>query len=425
MVLVFQLRYHPPMEGYVPRAIEPVLREVVAQFPAVALTGPRQTGKTTLLKQLFPGHAYLTLDDPLTLQRAVEDPELLLQTAGEPLVIDEIQQAPSLLPLLKLRIDADRSRRGRFILTGSQQFGLMRNLSESLAGRVAILELSAFGLPELWSAGASPFAGTSAWEAFELAGLRGLFPEPALLPWGDGPRGSKRWYAAFVQTYLERDIRGIHDIGSLREFGRFLQLLAARCAQQLNFSALATDVGVSANTIKRWVSVLEASRMVFLLPPFHRNLGQRVVKSPKVYFTDIGLVCYLTGISDAAQLLQGPTAGPLFENLCIQEAVKACLGTGERPRFSYLRISGGLEVDLLVEAGDRLQPFEFKLNASPRTSMARALDRFQESFAALSPQPGCLVSLSDRRDALTRQTTLLPFVDFLRRITLPMAPSDR
>lgn len=401
------------MASYVPRDIEPTLRQMLGQFPAVAVTGPRQSGKTTLLQHVLPDYVYLTLDDPLVRRQALEDPELLLDEAGERVVIDEIQYAVSLLPYLKMRIDRARERTGRFVVTGSQQFAMMKNLGETLAGRIGLLELLPFGVGETARGLGRKTGKWEARAAFVHTCLRGSFPEPALRTRVD----PDRWYAAYIQTYLERDIRSIYDVGSLREFERFLQLLAARCAQVLNLSVLAAEVGVGVNTIKRWVSILEACRIIYLLPSYHTNLGKRIVKAPKIYFLDCGLVCYLTRLRDAEHLLRGPMAGPLFENFCVQEAVKVFLAEGVQPRLYYLRTKAGLEVDLLVEGADgRVAPFEIKLSRTPRVEMAGALAKFRKEFAAIAPLPGGLVSLSERKGRLTEDVRMLPLEGFLDEV---------
>ena len=394
------------MKNYIPREMEPVLRDMLKQFPAVVVTGPRQAGKSTLLQHVLPDYPYITLDDPLVRQQALDDPELLIDTAGKRLVIDEIQYAPSLLPHLKMRIDRQREKKGRFVLTGSQQFVLMKNLGETLAGRIGLLELPPFSVSEADRAGAAPDTR----RAFERACLRGSFPELITTP----RLNTHRWYASYVQTYLERDIRTVYDVGSLREFEHFLQLLAARCSQTLNLSTLAADVGVAVNTIKRWISILEACRIVYLLPPYHSNLGKRTIKSPKIYFLDCGLVCYLTRLSDAGHLMNGPLAGPLFENFCIQEAFKVMLARGGTPRFYYLRTKAGLEVDLIVEgANGALYPFEFKLTRTPRREMGGAISRFRSQFGKLKPATGGLVTLSDQAMPLVRDVRLMPLGIFL------------
>jgi uncharacterized protein len=407
------------MPAYVTRDIEPVLHEMIAQFPAVAVTGPRQSGKTTMLQRVLPSYAYVSLDDPLVRAQALDDPELLLDMSGDRLVIDEIQYAPSLLSHLKMRIDRQRDRYGAFVLTGSQQFGLMKGLGETLAGRVALLELLPFTVHEIASAAEGAGDAVDTRTVFLRACLRGSFPEVVLRP----ELAAERWHAAYVQTYLERDIRSLYDVGSLRDFERFLRLLAARCAQALNVAGLASDVGVAANTIRRWLSILEAARIVYLLPPYHNNLGKRITKAPKVHFLDCGLACYLTGVRDPAHVLGGPLAGPLFESFCIQEAVKITLAAGGQPRLHYLRTHAGLEVDLLVEdAAGRVIPFEFKLAATPRPGMAAPLRRFAGTFAALQPAPGAVVSLSPRRAALAEGVQLAPLDAFLDTVRLAARP---
>ena len=402
------------MVKYIHRDIEPVLKEMVGQFPAVAVTGPRQSGKSTLLQHVFPDYAYLTLDDPLVQQQAVEDPELLLDSGGPRTIIDEIQYAPSLLAHLKRRVDRRRDVAGQFILTGSQQFVLMKGLSETLAGRIGLLELLPFGLAEKARCPGGKALPGEPRAAFVDACLRGSYPETVVQRRLD----PVRWYGSYIRTYLERDIRSLYDIGSLREFERFLQLLAARCAQMLNMSTLATDCGVAVNTIKRWVSVLEACRIVYILPPYHANLGKRITKAPKVYFLDAGLVCYLTGVRDQRHLLQGPLAGPLFENFCIQETLKAFAARGETPRLYYLRTKSGLEVDLLVEGlAGAIRPFEFKLSATPRVEMADPIRRIREQFAGLKLETGGVVSLASRRGPLAEGVRLLPLTDYLAAVT--------
>ena len=335
--------------------------------------------------------------------QAETDPELLLDLpSGIPgLILDEIQYAPELFSRIKMRIDAARSKKGYWILTGSQQFQMMKGLSETLAGRIGLVELPTLCVREA-------FGDTATSKAlFSAACLRGLYPELV----ADAQRNSGNWYAAYLQTYLERDIRTLYDIGNLREFERFLQLLAARCAQQLHLSHLASDVGVAVNTIRRWVSILEACGIIFLLQPWHANLGKRVVKTPKVYFMDCGLVCYLVRLRDAQHLLHGPMAGALFENLCIQEAVKRFLNLGERPRIYYYRDKDGLEVDLLVEEtlGD-VRPFELKLTQTPNQGHAESLVRF---MARQRIPEASLVTLTEHPKPLTRTVQVLPLRSFL------------
>jgi uncharacterized protein len=345
-------------------------------------------------------------------QQANDDPVLLLDSVKTPVIIDEFQYAPELLHYIKMRIDQNRAVKGCFVLTGSQQFVMTRGLSESLAGRIALLELPPFSLQESQKARCS----VKSVDLFVENTLRGSYPELVI----NGQLDARQWYSSYVQTYIERDIRTLYDIGNLRDFERVLQLLAARCSQQLNYSSISRDVGVAVNTVKRWVSILEACRIIYLLPAYHRNLGQRLVKAPKVYFLDSGLVCYLTGLSDRSHMLDGPMAGALFENLCIQDAMKCALCKGSVPRMSYLRTQNGFEIDLIIEELDgTLYPFEFKLTGTPKRSMAKTLDRFITEIEPEKAATGAVVSLGKSVVPLTRNVesvNLEEFSDSLMKI---------
>jgi predicted AAA+ superfamily ATPase len=401
----------PMKKGYIERDIEAVLKKALGESPVVAITGPRQTGKSTLLKEVLTGYSYVTLDDPLVRQRAIEDPSFFLDSFPAKLIIDEFQYAPNLLHYIKMRVDENRSEKGAYVLTGSQQFVATKGLSESLAGRIVLLELGAFGIEE-WSRVNRVDSKTG----FVRACLRGSFPELAT----DRAVNTHRWYAGYVQTYLERDIRTLYDIGNLRDFERTLQLLAARCSQNLNYSTIAGDVGVSVNTVKRWVSILEACRIIYLLPPYFKNMGSRIVKSPKIYFLDSGLVCYLTGLESEDHLMKGPMAGALFENHCIQEAVKTSFSMGKQPRFYYLRTQNGFEIDFIAAGRDGvLYPVEFKLSKTPKTKMAASVERFVTELEPDQSIQGSLVSLADHSQPLTRNvqhTTISDFISTLKKI---------
>jgi len=395
-------------DRYIKRDVESVLKQALGESPVVAVTGPRQTGKSTLLKETLPEYSYVTLDDPLVRQQAFEDPVFFLDSFPSKLIIDEFQYAPGLLPYIKMRVDENRSEKGAYVLTGSQQFVATKGLSESLAGRIVLLELGAFGLDE-WNRAEDADAKTG----FVRACLRGSFPELAT----DAAVDTHRWYAGYLQTYLERDIRTLYDIGHLREFERTLQLLAARCSQNLNYSTIAGDIGVSVNTVKQWVSILEACRLIYLLPPYFRNVGSRIIKSPKVYFLDAGLACYLTGLKSEEHLLKGPMAGALFENYCIQEAVKTCFSMGKQPRFSYLRTQNGFEVDFVVEgANGVLYPSEFKLSKTPKTKMAASVERFVTELEPKHSRQGSLVTLVDNSRPFSRNVEHTSVPDFLANL---------
>ena len=394
---------------YIPRDIEGRLERLLASSPCVAVTGPRQAGKSTLLRHCLPEYKYVTLDDPFFREQAHADPLLLLDSLGERAIIDEIQLAPGLLSYIKIRVDEERGGKGRYVLTGSQQFGLIRNLSESLAGRIALLELLPLSVAEKRRHLTLP----DSIDLFRHAALTGSYPELVV----DAAVDLASWYASYLQTYLERDIRTLYNIGDLRDFQRFVRLLAARCGQQLNMSDFSRELGISVPTVKSWLSILEASRVVYLLPPYYSNLGKRITKSPKLYFLDIGLACNLAGVRDEAHLFNGPMAEHLFENFCVQETVKFFLGKGEQPPLYYIRTSNGLEVDLLIEqSAGALLPVEIKLTKTPTPRMGKNIAAFTETFAPLGPRPGLLLSLAGEVRSLSRQVTSVTLDEYFARL---------
>lgn len=400
-------------ERYIHREIEGTLKRLIKQFPAVGLTGPRQSGKSTLLANIFgKTHAIVSFDDPVTRERAISDPRLLIENAGERIIFDEIQYVPQILSYIKMLIDDNRHRRGRFIITGSQQFNLIRNLGDTLAGRIALLELLPFSVDEKRKV---PFLKNKLSDGrnnFEDCCLRGSFPEITL----HRDMDSNSWYGSYLQTYLERDIRTIYNIGGLREFQQFIRLLAARCSQTLNLSDFSNDLGISVNTIKKWLSILEASRIVYILPPYYRNLGKRITKSPKVFFLDVGLVCYLTGVNGRENLINGPLAGALFENFVIQETVKYFFNKGIRPNLFYLRTHNKLEIDLIIEKNLRTFPFEIKLSKTPNINMAASLKRFKRIFPKLKIGAGKIISLSEKDMPLTREISVISMDSYLKHL---------
>lgn len=394
---------------YIPRDLETRLARLLTSFPCVAVTGPRQAGKSTLLRHCLPDYRYATLDDPFFREQAQADPLLFLDSLGERAIIDEIQLAPGLLSYVKIRVDEGRDVKGRYVFTGSQQFGLIKNLSDSLAGRIALLELLPLSVAEKRRHLTIP----DTVGLFKHAALHGSYPELVV----DGNVDLQSWYASYLQTYLERDIRTVYNIGDLRDFQRFVRLLAARCGQQLNMSDFSRDLGISVPTVKNWLSILEASRVVYLLAPYYTNLGKRITKAPKVYFIDVGLACSLAGVRDEAHLFNGPMAGHLFENFCIQETVKFFLGRGEQPPLYYIRTGNGLEVDLLIEpTAGMLIPVEIKLTKTPTPQLARTLAAFRDSFGQLGPAPGLLLSLTDQSRPLTREISAVTMDDYFSRL---------
>lgn len=350
------------------RTLAAALKKAVKTFPAIVVTGPRQSGKTTLLKTVFgKTHKFVSLEDPDVRLRAGQDPLLFLAQYAPPVIIDEIQYVPELLSYIKTRIDEDR-KPGQWLFTGSQNFVLMAGVSQSLAGRAAILSLLPFSYAELINRGnkvknadalidgLEPGLKTAG--AVSLPGLilRGCYPEPAANKAVD--RGL--WCGSYISTYLERDVRNLAHIGDLQQFGIFLKICASRTGQILNMSDVSRELGVSVPTIKRWLSVLETGYQVYLLYPYYKNIGKRFVKSPKLYFTDTGLASYLLGINSVEALLSSPSFGSLFETLVVTDFLKRFLHSGQKPSMYYLRTQDGLEVDLVLERGNELHLFEIK-----------------------------------------------------------------
>jgi predicted AAA+ superfamily ATPase len=370
---------------YIPRSLEPVLKKAVSEFPAVALIGPRQSGKTTLLKHLFEKqYSIVTLEPPDVRLAALKDPRGFLRLYPPPVVFDEIQYAPELLPYIKEQIDSHRDRVGQYILTGSQNLLLMQQVTESLAGRVAVLKLlpvsrweSNFQAQRFlpWEKKTTSLPHQSQTELW--AGiLRGSYPEIVRNP----ERDFRLWHASYMQTYLERDVRNLRNIGDLTQFQTFLRALASRSAQILNLSDLARDVGVSVNTTKDWISLLEASFQVFILRPYYANIGKRLIKAPKIYFMDTGLLCYLVGLRDIDHAMSGPMGGAIFENLVVTEILKIFTHRGEEPAMYYWRTSHGSEVDLIIETQAGLIPLEIKKTETPRPEMANGIAAFKQDF---------------------------------------------
>lgn len=358
---------------YITRLLERTLKEAVESFPAVFIGGPRRSGKTTLVKKFLKKYNYVLLDEIDTRSLAIEDPGGFLEKYPPPVVIDEIQNAPGLLSHIKARIDNEK-KPGDWVLTGSQQWALMKGISETLAGRIAILHLYPFSLEEVQK---NTRAGLDKADSFitnlikidktpaksiPLGKwiLRGGYPEVIL----NKKMSAKLWFSSYMQTYVDRDVRGFIKQSNLHDFERFVKLLAARTAQELNCSTLSRDIGVSVPTIKSWLTILEASGLIFFLMPYYKNFGKRLIKSPKCYFMDTGLVSYLVGLQDETHALEGPMAGALFETACISQFYKRFSAFNDPCSLYYYRSTDGLEVDLLVETGKSIYPIEVKLSST-------------------------------------------------------------
>lgn len=329
------------------RHAEQTIRSLLRGFPIVTLTGPRQSGKTTLAKMIFRDRPYASLEDPDLRQAAQEDPRSFLERFPDGAVLDEVQRCPDILSYLQTIVDFD-GRMGRFILTGSQQFVPMSGISQSLAGRTAFVELLPFSIPELSQTGKLPTTAN-------IMLLTGGYP-----PIYDRGLSPASWLGAYVTAYVERDVRQLLKVQELDTFQRFVRLCAGRTGQLLNLSALATECGITHNTAKSWISVLEASYLVFLLRPHHIGFNKRLVKMPKLYFYDVGLVAWLLGIRTPEQMETYPLRGSIFETLIISELIKSQLNRGERPSCYFWRDSNGNEIDLLVEKESGLMPIEIK-----------------------------------------------------------------
>jgi len=342
------------------------------------LTGPRQSGKTTLLKHLSEnGRKYVTLDDPNNRLCAKTEPSAFLERYSPPVLIDEIQYAPDIMPYIKMYVDEHKTN-GDFWLTGSQQFHLMKNVSESLAGRVAILDLQGFSQSEKAKDDKRPAflpdiplktknEVFSAREIFDVI-VRGSFPQLF-----DGTH-SAMFYSAYVRTYIERDVREIINISNEHAFLKFLKVMAARTGQILNYNDVSHEIEVSLNTVKSWVSVLETSGLIYLLQPFFRNMTKRAIKTPKIYFLDTGLCCYLTGILDGKMAMNHYRSGALFETYVVSEVLKSYWHNGERPFIYYYRDTLGKEIDLILEKNGKLWPVEIKQTSTPSPKMIQNFD---------------------------------------------------
>lgn len=340
---------------YIQRTLGRQVRLAARNFPAVIVTGPRRAGKTTLLRHLFPRADYVLLEDPDVVARVGADPRGFLDDLRLPAILDEVQNVPQLLAYIRSRIDAVPERFGQWLLTGSQEAPLMQGVSESMAGRAAVFHLMPLSVEE------SP----------RVSPLHGGFPEPLARP-----AAADLWFRSYVQTYLERDVRAVTSIRDLSTFRRFMGLVASRCGQMLNKTDLAAPLGVSIPTITQWVSILEITGQILLVSPFYENFGKRLVKTPKLYLADAGLGAHLLGIGDDKMLRSSPFLGPLFEGFLAAEIVKHRLNRG-RPRGLYFfRDQQGLEVDFVIDEGDRRLTFiEAKATQTPMPADAAPMGR--------------------------------------------------
>ncbi len=390
------------------REIAPVLTRLFERYPFVTVTGPRQSGKTTLCRAAFPHLAYVNLEAPDRREFAAADPRGFLAGLGEGAILDEIQRVPDLLSYLQVIAD-EAGRNGLFVLTGSEQFQISEAIGQSLAGRTALLRLLPFSLAERRRAGAAT--------GIDEMLYSGFYPRIH-----DRKLEARQALGDYIETYVERDVRRIAEIRNLAGFRRFVRLCAGRVGQLLNLSALGADAGVSHTTAAHWLSVLEASYVLFRLPPFHANLRKRLVKSPKLYFHDVGLASHLIGIDHAGQVATHPLRGPLFENAVVSEVLKHRFNRGRRSNLSFFRDARGLECDLLYDTGEGLAAIEVKAGQTIASDWFDDLDRVGRAL----PQVAARAVVHGGRERQSRSRgEAMPFeglAELLTRIDAESAP---
>lgn len=371
---------------YVPRTLAGQIAKALGQFPALVVTGPRRAGKTYLLRHELPKASYHLLEDPAVIARLRADPEGFLDGLTLPAILDEVQNVPEVFAHVRARIDREPRRVGRWILTGSQETALMRGVTESMAGRAAILHLLPLSVTE------SP----------KVSLLRGGFPEVVARP-----RAAALWFSSYVQTYLERDVRAVTQVHDLATFRRFFALVASRHGQVLNKTDLAAPLGMSVPGIGKWLDILETTQQILIVPPYFENLGKRLIKAPKIYVGDSGLACHLLGIESEAELARSPFLGAIFEGWIASEIAKVQAGSGRRRELYYFRDQQGLEVDFVVPGrASSIALIEAKATRTPQAAMAGPLVRLAAAFAARGGPAGrlrsYLVHRSGTHDSMTR-----------------------
>jgi len=406
---------------YIRRHLERAIELTARMFGAVLVTGPRQVGKTTLLREFTGKMSYVTLDDPLLLQSALNEPGTFFKDHPPPVFIDEIQYAPCLFPYIKMWIDQTKGK-GQFFLSGSQQFQMMKRISESLAGRIGILNLAGLSLREIGAiAFDQPFLPEEGYfnaRKMELQEIgyqdvwkiihRGSMPELVNNPDFDW----RTYYAAYVKTYLERDVRSLAQVGDEMKFLRFMTAAAAQSGQLLNLSSLARDAGISPPTAERWLSILRASGTVYVLEPYYNNIIKRAVKTPKIYFMDTGLAAWLTRWPNSETLKAGAQAGAFFEGFVIAEIIKSYYNAGVLdPPLYFYRDKEQHEIDLLIQQGDTLHPIEIKKHADPHKSDIAAFS-ILDKLAGIQRGTGGVVCMYDHLVTLSGKDKVIP-VNFL------------
>ncbi len=399
---------------YIYRALEQVVLEVSTVFPVVLVTGPRQVGKTTLLKYLAQDNrTYVTLDDPMVLALAKRDPALFFSRYTPPIIIDEIQYAPELLPYIKMYVDKKKEN-GEFWLTGSQTFHTMNNVSESLAGRVGIIPMQGLSLSEIRGLPSMPYSCN----VDELMNKMAMFPMMNLkevyeiIHKGSMPalyrmsQKVERFYASYVDTYINRDVKALSAVGDALSFQKFLVACASRSSQMLNYAELANDVGISQPTAKKWLSILVSSGIIVLVEPYFNNALKRIVKAPNMYFMDTGLCAYLTRWTSSEALEVSAVSGAFFETFVVSEIIKSYINAGKRPPVYYYRDSEKKEIDLIIEENGALQPIEIKKSANPSKSACKHFAVLNKTGKKVGN--GSVICMSEELLPLTAENWVVP-----------------
>ena len=380
---------------WIDRKYEKTLSAMAEQFPVLLVTGARQVGKTSLVRKVFPDFDYVALDIPSLAEQAEKSPDSLLNSRKEPLIIDEVQYAPAIFRYLKARVD-EKKTPGRFILTGSQNFLLMQNISESLAGRCGVMSMLNLSASEL----RTTFASFDEDEYLFKGGYPEIYEKPEIDP--------HFWYASYLSTYLERDVRNIINVGSLRDFDRFLRAVAIRTGQILSYSELARDVGIAPNTAKSWISVLQASGQIILLEPYHRNLGKRLVKSPKLYMCDTGLAAFLMGFENWESIVRHPVVGALWETNIVMQVIRHYNAQGKMMPLWFWRTVHGAEVDLLIERGGQFIAVEAKFSEHPDRTSLKGINALLNFYGDDSLITGYVASRTPNPFPLTDRVHAVP-----------------
>lgn len=399
---------------YINRALENEVLEASKQFPALIVTGPRQVGKTTMLQRLAEAERkYVSLDDPLARYTAKSDPDLFLQRYKPPVIIDEIQYAPEILPYIKIYADTHK-RKGDFWLTGSQSFHMMKNVTESLAGRTAIIQMFGLSASEISEVKSEPFVCN---HQAMLERLNERTPQNLHDVYERIHKGSmpvaysseftwERFYSAYVNTYLQRDIKDLTQVGDELVFLNFMTACAARTSRMVNYADLAKDVGISAPTAKQWLSILVSSGIIALIQPYFNNVLKRAIKSPKMYFMDTGLCAYLTRWDSGKTLEVSAMSGAFFETYVVGEILKSYYNAGKRPPIYYYRDTDGKEIDLILEQNNTLYPIEIKKSANPGKDATKNFNVLNKSGKEIDE--GCVVCLYSNVFPLDKSNWLVP-----------------